>query len=89
MLLKTALHSIGMLSENDVIQLVCAELEQNGYIIEQKLSTNQTGIDIIAISPDGVFCGVEAKGATSSKINSSRYGEGFNTSQVKLILEWL
>ena len=72
-----------MLTENDVVELVSAELQRNGFKIEKKLSTSQTGIDIEATSPEGVYYGVEAKGATSSKLESSRYGKEFNKSQVK------
>lgn len=72
-----------MLTENDVIEAVCSYLIKKGYEINQKLSTKQTGVDIIAINPEGNFCYVEAKGATSSKPESSRYGREFNKSQVK------
>jgi hypothetical protein len=54
-----------------------------GYEIEQKLSTEQVGVDIIAISPTGKQCFIEAKGATSSKPNSSKFGKEFDKSQVK------
>ena len=72
-----------MLTENDVVELVSAELQRTGFKIEQQLSTTQTGIDIVATSPEGVYYGVEAKGATSSKLESPRYGKEFNKSQVK------
>ena len=72
-----------MLTENEVIDFVCIYLQENGYSINQKLSTNQTGIDIVATNSNGTLCFVEAKGATSSKPNSSKFGEEFDKSQVK------
>jgi Tfp pilus assembly PilM family ATPase len=72
-----------MLTENKIVELVCSQLERDHFSIVQKLDTNQTGIDIIAISPDGKQYEIEAKGATSSKENSFRYGKEFNKSQVK------
>ena len=72
-----------MLTENDVVMIVSSELQCKGFKIEQQLTTNDTGIDIEAISPEGVYYGIEAKGATSSKVESSRYGREFNKSQVK------
>ena len=72
-----------MLTENDVVELVSLELKRQGFKIEQQLSTTQTGIDIEAISSEGVYYGIEAKGATSSKLESPRYGQEFNKSQVK------
>lgn len=72
-----------MITENDVVEAVSSYLIENGYEIKQKLSTLQTGIDIVATNPDGIDCYIEAKGATSSKSESSRYGKEFNQSQVK------
>lgn len=72
-----------MLTENDVVEAVSLYLIKNGYEIKQKLTTIQTGIDIVAMNPDGIHCYIEAKGATSSKSESLRYGKEFNQSQVK------
>ncbi len=72
-----------MLTENDVIEAVCSYLIKNAYKINKKLSTRQRGVDIVATNPDGIPCYIEAKGATSSKPESSRYGQEFNSSQVK------
>ncbi len=72
-----------MLTENDVVDIVSSELQRRGFKIERQLSTTETGIDIEATSPEGVYYGIEAKGATSSKVESSRYGKEFNKSQVK------
>lgn len=67
-----------------MIEAVCSYLLQMGYEINQKLTTTQTGIDIIATNSCGVKCYVEAKGATSSKRESSKFGKEFNLSQVKV-----
>ncbi|MGY0565417.1 MAG: restriction endonuclease [Paraglaciecola chathamensis] len=72
-----------MLTENDVVNYVCEYLLNNNYQIEQKLTTSQTGVDIIAQKKNGQKIYVEAKGATSSKKSSSRFGKEFNSSQVK------
>lgn len=73
-----------MLTENDIVEAVCLYLLKSGYEIKQKLTTTQTGIDIIATNSCGTTCFVEAKGATSSKRESSKFGKEFNKSQVKV-----
>lgn len=72
-----------MLTENDVVLAVSEFLETEGYSIEQALNTTQQGIDIEATNKNGVRCFVEAKGATSSKVGSKRYGKEFNGNQIK------
>ncbi|WP_346338297.1 hypothetical protein [Vibrio parahaemolyticus] len=72
-----------MLTENKIVDLVCSQLELDGLTISQKLDTTQTGIDIVAVSETGKKYFVEAKGATSSKKLTKRYGQEFNKSQVK------
>lgn len=72
-----------MLTENDVVTAVSKYLIENGYVIEQALTTSQQGIDIVATHPTHGKCLVEAKGATSSKKTSSRYGIEFNNNQIK------
>ena len=72
-----------MLTENDVVIAVSNFLKSEGYSIEQALTTSQQGIDIEATSSTGTRCFVEAKGATSSKVSSKRYGQEFNNNQIK------
>ena len=75
-----------MLSEEDVIEAVCDFLKERGYEIEQQLGPTEHGYDIIAkkTAPSGtVSMYVEAKGATSSKNTSNRFGRAFNASQVR------
>ena len=74
---------MSMLTENDVVNAVSSFLIEQGYTIDQALTTSQQGIDIEATKPDGTRCYVEAKGATSSKQDSSRYGKEFNGNQIK------
>lgn len=73
---------INVLTENGVVENVCNYLRENGYQINQALNTEQHGIDIVANS-DNLTLKIEAKGATSSKIDTSRFGKGFNRNQVK------
>ena len=72
-----------MLTENDVVTAVSNYLIDKGYAIDQALTTSQQGIDIVATHPVHGRCLVEAKGATSSKIASNRYGIEFNNNQIK------
>lgn len=72
-----------MLTENDVVTAVSNYLIEKGYAINQALTTSQQGIDIIATHPTHDRCLVEAKGATSSKKSSNRYGIEFNNNQIK------
>jgi len=73
-----------MLTENDVIDAVCKYLEANGYEIQQRATTRERGPDILAVrkSPD-VTLYVEAKGETSNKPSSRRFGKPFDSAQCK------
>jgi len=75
-----------MLKEEDIIEAVCTELRRRGYAIEQKLTTKQQGDDVIAVKlghpKQPLF--VEAKGETSSRIGSKRYGKPFDSAQVRV-----
>ena len=71
-----------MLTENDIVEKLAEFLQKNGYEIEQKLTTNQTGIDIIAEN-DFEKIYIEAKGETSASKTSKRFGLPFNRNQVK------
>jgi len=73
-----------MLDENDVINAVCVHLVKiEGYVIVQKLSTTQQGIDIIVKHPQfNRRLLIEAKGGTSSKEGSNRFGKSYTMTQV-------
>jgi hypothetical protein len=75
-----------MLTESDVIDAVSSFLHSQGYELRQKLSPSQRGHDIIAFkrgSPDRVLY-IEAKGGTSSKPSTERYGKPFDGAQVRV-----
>lgn len=72
------------MNENDVIDYACWFLEKHGYSVISKKNTYQQGIDITAKhTTSGEMFFVEAKGNTSSKINTPKFGEPFSNSQVK------
>jgi len=72
-----------MLTENDIVKHVSRYLKNNGYEIQAELKTTEQGIDIVAIHPEKGRCLVEAKGETSSKEGTKRYGKPFTREQVK------
>jgi hypothetical protein len=71
-----------MLTENDVVDATCKAIENEGYTINQKLNTIQKGIDVVG-EKNGIKIYIEAKGGTSSKLTTNRYGKPFNGNQVK------
>jgi hypothetical protein len=72
-----------VLHENDVVEAVARYLEHHGYVITQRASTMQRGIDLVASSvSDPVHSiHIEAKGETSSKPWTARYGTPFDGGQ--------
>lgn len=73
-----------MLNENDVIAVVKTFLNAAGWTITRTSSTTQTGPDLEAVHPASARrLYVEAKGATSARPTSSRYGQPFSASQVR------
>jgi len=75
-----------MLFESDVVDAVCIELQSRGYHIQQKLKTNQRGDDIVAVkrTPHARELHIEAKGETSSRKASKRYGKPFDSAQIRV-----
>lgn len=74
-----------LIDENFVVDRVAEFLTTHGFVIEQRLSTNQTGVDIRATHPQRHEAWlVEAKGQTSSKKASRRHGKAFNSSQISV-----
>lgn len=73
-----------MLTENDVIQAVSEYLRSKGYRIDRALSTAERGIDIVAVngSTEKRLL-VEAKGGTSSKAATARFGKPFTLNQAR------
>jgi hypothetical protein len=73
-----------MLTENDVVQAVVEYLKNEDYCIEDTRTTAQRGIDIIAVKRGPAErLRVEAKGATSSKAATARFGKRFTKGQAK------
>jgi hypothetical protein len=71
-----------MLTESDVIEGVCRFLEAKHFYIKQRLTEDQKGRDIIAIAPDSkTQVAIEAKGETSSRKDSKRFGQPFDGNQ--------
>jgi len=57
-----------MLTENGVVDAVCRHLQQNGWHVNHRCTTNDRGVDVIATHPaSGAVLRVEAKGQTSAK----------------------
>lgn len=73
-----------MLTENDVVDAVADLLVGIGYRIDQRLTTVERGVDIDAVQiATGKRLLVEAKGGTSSKETSNRFGKAFTPNQAK------
>jgi hypothetical protein len=73
-----------MLTENDVIVAVVAELKRRGYSIPRTATTVQRGIDIEATSSTGRrTILIEVKGETTSKAYTARHGMPFTRNQCR------
>lgn len=73
-------HNVA-LTENDVVKAVRTHLEAAGWTTHG-ISTAERGVDIIATQGSRRM-EIEAKGATSSKAGTRRYGLGFTPNQVR------
>ncbi|MEL6439548.1 MAG: hypothetical protein AAFQ80_09875 [Cyanobacteria bacterium J06621_8] len=72
-----------MLYEDDVIEAVCTYLKDQDFTILSKCATTEKGDDMIAEHPFGKYnLYIEAKGETSSKEGTNRYGMLFKGSQM-------
>jgi Holliday junction resolvase-like predicted endonuclease len=65
-----------------VIEILSDYLKSQGYSIMQSLTTLQKGIDLIAENSEECLY-IEAKGATSAREGSNRFGKEFNSAQVR------
>ena len=70
-----------MLTENTVIEATARALERQGAAVLSMCTTGERGVDIVARLSDGRLLHVEAKGQTSSKPETARFGKPFNASQ--------
>jgi hypothetical protein len=73
-----------LLTEDDVVNAVCAYLETLGWEIVVRATTTQRGPDIVARREPGHELVVEAKGATSARRGSPRFGRPFDSAQVRV-----
>ena len=75
-----------LLFEFDVVEAIAKHLFSKNFIIQQQLRTTEKGVDIIAArtAPTELTAYIEAKGATSSRKNSARFGKPFDSAQVKI-----
>ena len=73
-----------MLTENEIVQTLAAYLYREGYRVDKQLTTLEQGIDIDAVHiATGRRLLVEAKGGTSSKESTARFGKPFSPNQAK------
>jgi len=69
-----------MLFEDTVIDAVLEHLKEKGYKILLRSTASQQGYDLVA-EKEGKKLYIEAKGQTSSKPGTKRYGKEFNSNQ--------
>jgi hypothetical protein len=71
------------MDENEIINAICEHLTREGYVVHQRLHTTQRGVDIAAAHTEsGRKIYIEAKGGTSSREGSNRFGTPYTPSQV-------
>jgi hypothetical protein len=68
-------------TENDVVSAVERHFERHGYTVRQVRRTTERGTDVVAAGRGEVWY-VEAKGGTSSKPHTRRFGKPFNLGQI-------
>jgi uncharacterized protein YbaR (Trm112 family) len=71
------------MDEDAIVESACSRLVDIGCHIDKRCTTKERGIDIIAHSlTNGHMFFVEAKGGTSSRKDSARFGIPYSQSQV-------
>jgi len=73
-----------MFYEEHVVTSVRQFLESHGFRDIHWVKTTAHGEDITAVARDGAQVTIEAKGETSSREKSKRYGKPFNSGQVTI-----
>jgi hypothetical protein len=72
-----------VLTESEVIAATCRFLASKGFHITRYLCETEHGVDIEGVAPDGkANVSIEAKGETSSKPATARFGKPFDSKQV-------
>jgi Holliday junction resolvase len=79
---ETLASILKVLTENHIISFLTVHLKKKGFEILQSLRTNEKGVDIIAKKGKELLY-IEAKGETSSKEYTSRFGKPFEGKQIK------
>lgn len=74
------------MNENEVVLAVVKYLEKEGYTDIKEKRTHERGDDIDAQCPKKKPVYVEAKGGTSSKEGSARFGKPFHSVQIRHIV---
>lgn len=72
------------LNENEVVDAVADFVTASGWLVKQKRHGHQRGVDVIARRADGWGLHVEAKGATSSRVGSAKYGQPMGSAEVRI-----
>jgi hypothetical protein len=77
------LSSASILTEDHVVEAVCGYLVASGYSIVGRCTTRDRGDDIVA-ERAGTRLSIEAKGATSARTSSKRFGKPFESADLKV-----
>jgi hypothetical protein len=73
-----------MLYEDDIVDAVCDHLKSHNFTIVRKCTAKQHGDDIVATGAGKIReLYIEAKGETSSRHGSNRYGKPFHGFQIQ------
>jgi hypothetical protein len=70
------------MDENAIVNAVCERLVRDGCEIVSRCTTTQRGIDVVARATNGQHFYVEAKGGTSTREGSARFGKTYSPSQI-------
>jgi hypothetical protein len=70
-----------VITENKVVEVVAGYLTAKNWRIVSTAKTIQHGPDVVALSSSGREIWIEAKGQTSSKQGTNRFGKEFNRNQ--------
>jgi hypothetical protein len=72
------------LNEDRVIELTAMTLQKQKHSLLAKCLTSEHGVDLETLAPSGKRWLIEAKGETSARKASRRYGKPFNGNQVSV-----
>jgi hypothetical protein len=80
MVMSTWAPCLPPLSENDVIDAVAEHFKTAGWAVKEKNYTTKKGVDLTMTRGSELLL-LEAKGGTSLRKNSARYGKPFHNTQ--------